>query len=165
MDKDFCLKKKISTTEKLIHSSTNFVNFVTLISIGLKCLLNLHEWGNSPMIFTSDAVTGESHWQIVSRVTNKWLFTTSHTVWYFLHDAPTQTKENKTLVAYFVIVATDGIFELRLGSRSLVGKYRELTECTPGRWEGAKIERQISMGFDNSDLIFASVVFVAWLNS
>ena len=28
-----------------------------------------HEWGDSPIIFTSDSVTSENYWQITSRVT------------------------------------------------------------------------------------------------
>ena len=30
-----------------------------------------HEWGDLPMIFTSDEVTSENHWQMTSRVTKK----------------------------------------------------------------------------------------------
>ena len=44
-----------------------------------------HEWGDLPMIFTSGEVTSENHWQIISRVTNKSLFTVTNVLFYFLH--------------------------------------------------------------------------------
>ena len=44
-----------------------------------------HEWGDLPMIFTSDEVTSENHWQITSRVTKKSLFTVTNVLFYFLH--------------------------------------------------------------------------------
>ena len=44
-----------------------------------------HEWGDLPMIFTSDEVTSENHWQIASRVTQKSLFTVTNVLFYFLH--------------------------------------------------------------------------------
>ena len=37
------------------------------------------------MIFTSDEVTSENHWQIASRVTQKSLFTVTNVLFYFLH--------------------------------------------------------------------------------
>ena len=37
------------------------------------------------MIFTSDEVTSENHWQITSRVTKKLLFMVSNVLFYFLH--------------------------------------------------------------------------------
>ena len=37
-----------------------------------------HEWGDLPMIFTSDEVTSENHWQITSRVTKNSLFTVTN---------------------------------------------------------------------------------------
>ena len=37
-----------------------------------------HEWGDLAMIFTSDEVTSENHWQIASRVTPKSLFTVTN---------------------------------------------------------------------------------------
>ena len=37
------------------------------------------------MIFTSDEVTSENHWQITSRVTNKSLFMVMNVLFYFLH--------------------------------------------------------------------------------
>ena len=44
-----------------------------------------HEWGYLPMIFTSDEVTSENHWQITSWVTKKSLFTVTNVLVYFLH--------------------------------------------------------------------------------
>ena len=37
------------------------------------------------MIFTSDEVTSENHWQIASRVTQKSLFMVTNVLFYFLH--------------------------------------------------------------------------------
>ena len=37
------------------------------------------------IIFTSDEVTSEIHWQIASRVTQKSLFTVTNVLLYFLH--------------------------------------------------------------------------------
>ena len=37
------------------------------------------------MVFTSDEVTSENYWQIVSRVTQKSLFTVTNVLFYFLH--------------------------------------------------------------------------------
>ena len=42
-------------------------------------------WGDLPMIFTSDEVTSENHWQIASRVTQKSFFTVLNVSFYFLH--------------------------------------------------------------------------------
>ena len=44
-----------------------------------------HEWGDLPMIFTSDEVTSENHWQITSRVTKKSLLTVTNVLFHFLH--------------------------------------------------------------------------------
>ena len=44
-----------------------------------------HEWGDLSMIFKSDEVTRENHWQIVSRETKKVLFTVTNISFYFLH--------------------------------------------------------------------------------
>ena len=44
-----------------------------------------HEWGDLPMIFTSDEVTSENYGQIASRVTQKSLFTVTNVLFYFLH--------------------------------------------------------------------------------
>ena len=72
-----------------------------------------HEWGDLPMIFTSDEVTSESHWQIASRVTPKSLFTVTNVLFYFLHAiwCPEHTIPLKQLSsADFAIVAKDIIF-------------------------------------------------------
>ena len=44
-----------------------------------------HEWGDLPIIFTSDKVTSENCWQIASRVTQKSLFMVTNVLFYFLH--------------------------------------------------------------------------------
>ena len=44
-----------------------------------------HKWGDLPMIFTSDEVTSENHWQITSPVTKKSLITVTNVLFYFLH--------------------------------------------------------------------------------
>ena len=44
-----------------------------------------HEWGDLPMIFTSDEVTSENHWQITPLVTKNSLFTVTNVLFYFLH--------------------------------------------------------------------------------
>ena len=44
-----------------------------------------HEWGDLPIIFTSDVVTSENHWQFASRVTQKSLFTVTNVLFYLLH--------------------------------------------------------------------------------
>ena len=44
-----------------------------------------HDRSLIPMIFTSDEVTSENHWQIASRVTQKSLFTVTSVLFYFLH--------------------------------------------------------------------------------
>ena len=43
-----------------------------------------HKWGDLPIIFTSDEVTSENHWQITSRVTKKSLFPVTNVLFYFL---------------------------------------------------------------------------------
>ena len=43
-----------------------------------------HEWGNLPMIFTSDEVTRENLWQITSRMNKKSLFTVTNVLFHFL---------------------------------------------------------------------------------
>ena len=65
------------------------------------------------MIFTSDEVTSENHWQIASRVTQKSLFTVTNVLFYFLHAiwCPEHTIPLKQLsIADFAIVAKDGPF-------------------------------------------------------
>ena len=51
------------------------------------------------MVFTSDEVTSENYWQIVSRVTQKSLFTVTN-VFYFLHaiSCPEHTILLKTII-------------------------------------------------------------------
>ena len=67
------------------------------------------------MIFTSDEVTSENHWQITSQVTKKSLFTVTNVLFYFLHailylehTVPLQTIIDRS----FAIVARDGLFWL-----------------------------------------------------
>ena len=52
------------------------------------------------MIFTSDEVTSENHWQIASRVTQKSLFTVTNVLFYFLHAilCPEHTILIKTII-------------------------------------------------------------------
>ena len=44
-----------------------------------------HEWGDLPQIFTSDEVTNENHWQIISRMTKKIVIPDTELLFYFLH--------------------------------------------------------------------------------
>ena len=72
-----------------------------------------HEWGDLPMIFTSDGVTRENQWQIASRVTPKSLFKVTNVSFYFLHAiwCPEHTIPLKQLsIADFAIAATDSLF-------------------------------------------------------
>ena len=65
------------------------------------------------MIFTSDEVTSENHWQIVSQVAQKSLFKVTNVSFYFLHAiwCPAHTIPLKQLsIADFVIVAKDSLF-------------------------------------------------------
>ena len=64
-----------------------------------------HKWGDLPMIFTSDEVTSENHWQITSRVTEKSLFTVTNVLFYFLlsifyleHTVPLQTMIDRSFL-------------------------------------------------------------------
>ena len=52
------------------------------------------------MIFTSDEVTSENHWQITSRVTKISLFTVTNVLFYFLHAilCPEHTASLTTIV-------------------------------------------------------------------
>ena len=43
------------------------------------------EWGDLPIIFTSNEATSENHWQITPWVTQKLLFTVTNVLFYFLH--------------------------------------------------------------------------------
>ena len=67
------------------------------------------------MIFTSDAVTSENHWQITSRVTKLSLFTVTNVLFYFLHAilCPEHTVSLEQLsIVHFAIVAKEGLFSL-----------------------------------------------------
>ena len=44
-----------------------------------------HKWGDSPIIFTTDAVTSENYWRITPRVTKISLCTAIRMLFYFLH--------------------------------------------------------------------------------
>ena len=46
------------------------------------------------MIFTSDEVTNENHWQITSRVTKKSLFTVTNVLFFIYHMAPVPPAES-----------------------------------------------------------------------
>ena len=52
------------------------------------------------MVFTSDEVTSENYWQIVSRVTQKSLFMVTNVLFYFLHAilCPEHTILLKTII-------------------------------------------------------------------
>ena len=72
-----------------------------------------HEWGDLPMIFTSDEVTSENHCQIASRVTPKSLFTVTNLLFYFLHAnwCPEHSIPPKQLsIADVAVVAKDSLF-------------------------------------------------------
>ena len=73
-----------------------------------------NEWGDLPIIFTSDEVTSENYWQIASRVTQKLLFTITNVLFYLLHViwCPwTQNSAKKQFsVADFATVAKDRPF-------------------------------------------------------
>ena len=72
-----------------------------------------HEWGDLPIIFMSDEVTSENHWQIASQVTQKSSFTVTNVLLYFLHVilCPEHTILIKQLsIADFAIVAKDSLF-------------------------------------------------------
>ena len=80
-----------------------------------------HEWGDLPMIFTSDEVTSDNHWQITSRVTKKSLFTITNVLFYFLHAIlylEHTVPLKKTSIAHFAIVARDGLFWLNIVTSS-----------------------------------------------
>ena len=72
-----------------------------------------HELGDLPIIFTSDKVTSENHWQIASQVTPKSLFMVTNVLFYFLHAiwCPEHTIPLKQLsITDFAIVAKDSLF-------------------------------------------------------
>ena len=65
-----------------------------------------------PIIFTSDEVTSENHWQITSQVTQKSLFMVTNVLFHFLHAilCPEHTMPLKQLlIADFAIVPKDGL--------------------------------------------------------
>ena len=65
------------------------------------------------MIFTSEEVTSENHWEIASQVTQKSLFTVINVLFYFLHTilCSEHTIPLKTLsIADFTIAAKDCLF-------------------------------------------------------
>ena len=67
------------------------------------------------MIFTSDEVTSENHWQIASQVTPKSIFTVTNVLFRFLQAIlyPEHTTPLKqSLTADFAIVSKDGVFWL-----------------------------------------------------
>ena len=69
------------------------------------------------MIFTSDEVTIENHWQIASRVTQKSLSTVTNVLFYFLHAIyvlNTKFRQKQLSITDFAIVAKDGLFWLNI---------------------------------------------------
>ena len=71
------------------------------------------KWGDLPMIFTSDEVMSENHWQITSQVNKKSLFTVTNVSFYFLYAilCSEHTISQKQLsIAHFAIVDKDGLF-------------------------------------------------------
>ena len=76
-----------------------------------------HEWGDLPIIFTSDEVTSENHSQIASRVTQHSLFTVTNVLFHFLHAiwCPEHSIPPKQLsIADFAVVAKDSLFWLNI---------------------------------------------------
>ena len=72
------------------------------------------EWGDLAIIFTSDEVTSENHWQIAWRVTQKSLFMVTNVSLYFLlfYVLNTQFHQKQSSIADFAIVTKDGLFWL-----------------------------------------------------
>ena len=69
------------------------------------------------MIFMSDEVTSENHWQIASRVSPKSLFTVTNVLFYFLHAiwCPKHTIPLEQFpIADLAIVAKDSLFWLSI---------------------------------------------------
>ena len=92
-----------------------------------------HEWGDLPMIFTSDEVTSENHWQITSRVTKKSLFTLTNVLFYFLHAIyvlNTQFRYKQSSMTHLAIVAKGNVFSglalWRHHNGSVTSREREL---------------------------------------
>ena len=73
-----------------------------------------HEWGDSPMIFTSDAVTSENHWRIVSLVPGEALLAVNYdALFHFLHAIYALSGQKlwiQTSIAYFATNAEDRQF-------------------------------------------------------
>ena len=99
------------------------VPFITILEIKNNVWVTMnndfwgHEWGDLPIIFTSDEVTSENHWQIASRVTQKSLLMVTNALFYFLHTiwCSEHTIPLKQLsFADFAIVAKDSLFWLVL---------------------------------------------------
>ena len=61
-----------------------------------------HEWSDLPMIFMSDEVTSENHWQITSRVTRKSLFMVTNVLFYFLQAILCSEHTNSTENNYWL---------------------------------------------------------------
>ena len=70
-----------------------------------------HEWGDLPIIFTSEEVTSENYMQIASRVTQKSLFTITNVLFYFLRAILCSWTHK---IADFAIVASDGLLWLSI---------------------------------------------------
>ena len=86
-----------------------------ILDLGGSCRIWGHEWGDLPMIFTSDEVTSEYHRQIASRVTQKSLFMVTNVLLYFLHAIwwPEYTFPLKQLlIDDFATVAKESLFWL-----------------------------------------------------
>ena len=68
-----------------------------------------HEWGDLPMILTSDEVMSENHWWISSRVTIKWLFTVTNVLFDFLYAilCPEHTT-TKTVIDRWILHCNKG---------------------------------------------------------
>ena len=76
-----------------------------------------HEWGDLPMIFTSDQAKSENRWQITSEVTKKSLFMVTYVLFHFLHAilCPEYTIPINTIIdCSFRHCAKEDIFYLAL---------------------------------------------------
>ena len=81
------------------------------------------------MIFTSDEVTSENHWQITSWVTEKSLFTVTNVSFYFSHailcpERIIPLKQPSSI--HFSIVAKDGLFSLSIVTSPQLSHEREI---------------------------------------
>ena len=80
-----------------------------------------HEWGDLPMIFTSDEVTSENHWQITSRVTKKIVIHGNECIILFLTRcfiSWTHRSAKQSSIVHFTIVARDDLFWLNIVTSS-----------------------------------------------